>query len=401
MPLYFVLTVTIMNRTEFEYLAERFLNGNISPEEEKLLMSHYDTLQQENSSWDQSYMGIQDEVKALLYEKVLSEIARYEVLDQHNKRGSVFFNWKVAAVFVAIVSAALFFYVKIPREQNVKNDKRVPLNQDILPGGNKAVLTLADGSHITLDSGGMRGVATQGNIIADKSKDGGLVYRIVKDDRAAKNGKPIYNTISTPVSGQYQVVLSDDTRVWLNAKSSIKFPIAFVGNERSVEVKGEAYFEVAQDKKRPFKVYSGNQLVEVLGTHFNVNAYNDEAEIKTTLLEGVVKISSGRQDKVLKPGQQSRLSGKTGEMHVVKVDIEEAISWKNGYFIFDNEDIHSVMRKIARWYDVEVVYANGQISENFGGTVSKFENVSQVLKILETTGTIHFKIEGRRIIVMQ
>ena len=145
---------------------------------------------------------------------------------------------------------------------------------------------------------------------------------------------------------------------------------------------------------------SGTQQLEVLGTHFNVNAYDDEAEIKTTLLEGRVRVSARGQTAILKPGQQARLSGSTGQMDVVKVDIEEAVSWKNGYFIFDNEEIHSVMRKISRWYGVEVVYANAQISENFGGTISKFENVSQVLKILEATGTIHFKIEGRKIIVM-
>jgi transmembrane sensor len=401
MPPYLVLTVITMNRTEFEHLAEKFLNGNISQEEEKLLTAHYDALQEEKGSWNQNYMGVQDEVKAHLYSKVLDEIAKYEKLDRQNKGGNIFFYWKAAAVFIAIVSAVLFFYVKPLGVPTVKNNKPDLVNHDILPGGNKAVLTLADGSQITLDSTRTGAINAQGNIIIDKNKDGELVYRIAESNHVTEEDKLVYNTISTPVTGQYQIVLSDDTRVWLNAKSSIKFPIAFTSHERRVEIEGEAYFEVTRDKKKPFKVYSGNQVVEVLGTHFNVNAYEDEEEIKTTLLEGAVKISSGKLNRLLKPGQQARLSGRTGEMHIVKVDMEEAVSWKNGYFIFDNEDIRSVMRKISRWYGVEVVYTNEQISENFGGTVSKFENVSQVLKILEATGTIHFKIEGRRIIVMQ
>lgn len=390
-----------MDRTEFERLAEKFLNGNASPEEEKLLMAYYDALQEEKSSWDQDSMGEQDQVKQTLFDRILDEIARYRSVDKRNRNRRIFFSWKAAAVFVAIVSAILFFYVKTPPGYIAGKNKPDPVNHDILPGGNKAVLTLADGSQITLDSAAMGTVTAQGNIIIDKDKEGNLVYRMTDNNPLAENDKPIYNTISTPVTGQYQVVLSDDTRVWLNAGSSIRFPIAFAPDERSVTIKGEAYFEIAHDKKRPFKVYSGTQLVEVLGTHFNINAYDDEEEIKTTLLEGSVRISSGKLSRTLKPGQQARFSDRTGEMNIVKVDIEEAVSWKNGYFVFEDEDIRSVMRKISRWYGVEVVYLNDQINEKFGGTVSKFENVSQVLKILEATGTIHFKIEGRRIIVMQ
>jgi len=375
-----------MNRTEFEHLAEKFLKGNISPDEEQRLSEHYDALQKEEGRWDEHLMGAQEEVKDSLYGKIVDEIGYYKKLDRYNRRSNVFLSWKAAAVFTAIVSAAaLFFYLKPPGAQKVKNDIAKQDYRDIGPGGSKAVLTLADGSQIALDS-----IVT-----------GDQVYRVAADKPLTQNEQPVYNTISTPLRGQYQLVLADGSRVWLNAGSSIKFPLAFTDSERSVEVKGELYFEVMQDKKRPFKVYSGQQQLEVLGTHFNVNAYDDEEEIKTTLLEGAVKVSSGNISRILKPGQQSRLSGRTGEMNVVKVDLEEAISWKNGYFIFDNEDIHSVMRKISRWYGVEVVYANEHISENFGGTVSKFENVSQVLKILEATGTIHFKIEGRRIIVMQ
>jgi ferric-dicitrate binding protein FerR (iron transport regulator) len=157
---------------------------------------------------------------------------------------------------------------------------------------------------------------------------------------------------------------------------------------------------VAKDKKRPFKVLSDDQVVEVLGTHFNVNAYRDEANIKTTLAKGSVKVSSNGISNTITPGQQVRLSRKSHDMNIVAVDTEAAISWKDGLFVFNNEDIHSIMRKISRWYGVDVVFQN-DINENFGGVISKFENVSQVLKLLEVTETIHFKIEKRRITVMK
>lgn len=377
-----------MDRKEFEHLAEQFLKGKLSTEEERRLFEHYDALQQEEHGWDESTMGVKDEVQNGVYDKVLQEIAEHRAPEAYRKSGNIFLSWKAAAALIAMVSvAALFFYVKTPAEKTLEKEEAPGLVQDIGPGGNKAVLTLADGSQIALDSAGPE-----------------AVYHMKAVAPSAANEQPAYNTISTPLSGQYQLVLADGSKVWLNAGSSIRFPIAFSQTERSVAIKGEVYFEIAKDNKRPFRVQSRSQQLEVLGTHFNVNAYDDEAEIKTTLLEGSVKVKvkggAYGQTAVLKPGQQARLSGSTGQMDVVKVDIEEAVSWKNGYFIFDNEEIHSVMRKISRWYGVEVVYANAQLSENFGGTISKFENVSQVLKILEATGTIHFKIEGRKIIVM-
>jgi transmembrane sensor len=385
-----------MNRTEFEHLAKKYLEGTISPEEEKLLSAHYDVLQQKVIPWDQHDMGMPDEVKIELYNKVLSEIAAYDGSESKHKRSFKLFNWSVAAALISIVSMALFFYMKEPARQVVKNTKSVM--NDVLPGGNKAVLILADGSEVNLDNADEGILTTQGNIIIDKNKDGQLVYRI---NANAKPVKQNYNIIRTPAGGQYQLELSDHTRVWLNAGSSIKFPTVFSGTERLVTLEGEAYFEVSKDKQHPFRVATAHQLVEVLGTHFNVNAYSDEAVVKTTLLEGSVRIVYGDLSKVIKPGEQARLSGESGKMEIAKVDLEEAVSWKNGYFLFDNEDIHSVMRKISRWYNVEVVFLNDQMDERFGGTVSKFGNVSQVLKILEATGSIHFKIEGRRITVMQ
>lgn len=394
-----------MNKIEFYNLVTRYLAGTASPEEEKLLLRYYDFLQENQLSWDEDRMGNYGEVKREVYRKALNEIAGHEKISKPNKISYLFSNWRVAvaaaSTIVILLSAVAWFQLKSPAEQIAKeNDKPAPVMRDIAPGGNKAILTLADGSQVVLEDASNGAITQQSNVTISKTKNGQLVYRAGGDGQPAENKIPAFNTIKTPVGGQYRVVLSDGTKVWLNSGSSIKFPVTFIGNERSVEIEGEAYFEVAKDKKRPFKVVSDDQVVEVLGTHFNVNAYRDEANIKTTLAEGSVKVSSDGVSNTITPGQQVRLSRKSHAMNIVAVDTEAAISWKDGLFVFNDEDIHSIMRKISRWYGVEVVFQN-DINEKFGGVISKFENVSQVLKILEVTETIHFKIEKRRITVMK
>ncbi|HWW40381.1 FecR family protein, partial [Pedobacter sp.] len=199
---------------------------------------------------------------------------------------------------------------------------------------------------------------------------------------------------------QYQLKLPDGTLVWLNSASSLRFPTQFAGKERSVELDGEAYFEVAKNKEMPFKVHVRAMEVRVLGTHFNVMAYDDEESISTTLLEGSVKVSNALQTAVIRPGQQASLKKSSGILGVEEVNTVEAIAWKNGKFLFADEDIETIMRRISRWYNVEVEYRGNLSDKNFAGSISRYENVSEVLKMLELTGTIHFKVEGRRIIVM-
>ena len=391
-----------MNKIEFYNLVTSYLAGTASAEEEKLLLRYYDFLQENQLSWDEDRMGDYEEVKKTVYRKALNEIAGHEK-GKHNKISYLFLNWRVAAasIIIILLSTVTWFQLKSPAEQVVKaDDKRVADTHDIAPGSNKAILTLADGSQVVLEDAHNGDITRQKNVTISKTKNGQLVYRAGGTVRPAENKIPAFNTIKTPVGGQYRVVLSDGTKVWLNSGSSIKFPVTFVGNERSVEIEGEAYFEVAKDKKKPFKVFSDDQVVEVLGTHFNVNAYKDEANIKTTLAEGSVKVSSDGVSNMITPGQQARLSRKSHAMNIVAVDTDAAISWKDGLFVFNDEDIHSIMRKVSRWYGVEVVFQN-DINEKFGGVISKFENVSQVLKILEVTETIHFKIEKRRITVMK
>jgi ferric-dicitrate binding protein FerR (iron transport regulator) len=280
---------------------------------------------------------------------------------------------------------------------------------DALPGGNKAMLTLNDGSVIVLDSAKNGMLGEQGNAQVLK-KDGMLEYKKGNAQKAIGNTQlsaPVsYNTLSTPRGGQYQLVLPDGSKVWLNAASSIRFPTAFTGNEREVELTGEAYFEITSHqlqsgKKMPFKVLvlsAGtdglNAAIEVLGTHFNVNAYKDEETIRTTLLEGKVKVALRGVDKeaMLNPGEQAIMSMRTIKT-VHDIDTEEAVAWKNGLFFFDNVDIQTIMRQLSRWYKVSVVY-NGKIpNRRFTGQVSRNANLSQVLKILELS-KIHFTIEG-------
>ncbi|HET9280085.1 MAG TPA: FecR family protein, partial [Flavitalea sp.] len=272
------------------------------------------------------------------------------------------------------------------------NDQR--FKDDVAPGGDKAILTLADGSTVVLDDAQNGTLAQQGSSKIIKL-DGKLVY-----DPANKNSREVvYNTITTPNGGQYQLELPDGSLVWLNATSSIHFPTSFVGKERRVEITGEAYFEIAKNRDMPFIVTVNNAEVQVLGTHFNVNAYNDEENVKTTLLEGSVKFVSGDNINMLKPGQQSQLAN-NGLIKVVNnVDVEEVVAWKNGMFDFENAGIETVMRQLSRWYDVDVEY-NGKTDDLFIAEMRRNIKLSDALKALELTGKVKFDIQGKKIIVM-
>lgn len=285
--------------------------------------------------------------------------------------------------------------------------KEKPLyKNDIKPGGNKATLTLADGTKIILDNAAEGAITRQGNTTVIKLDKGKLAYNMQTVSKVPVNA-PLYNTLTTPRGGQYIVTLPDGTTVWLNASTSLRFPTAFIGNERKVDIKGEAYFEVAKNEAMPFIVTAENSEIKVLGTHFNVSAYADDKVLKTTLLEGSVEFSvanqagNGNEAATIKlqPGQQAQLD-EANTLKVVEADTQEAIAWKNGFFIFNNEDIESIMQKISRWYDVKVVYDVNNPNMQFTGNISRAENVSEVLRVLELTEIVHFKIEGKTITVL-
>ncbi|HZW69216.1 MAG TPA: FecR domain-containing protein, partial [Hanamia sp.] len=266
----------------------------------------------------------------------------------------------------------------------------------LAPGGNKAILTLANGSQIILSNAQNGALAQQGNTKVVKLDDGKLAYR---QDEITVAPVIEYNTVSTPRGGQYQLTLSDGSKVWLNAASAITFPTAFAGKERKVEIKGEAYFEVTHDASKPFEVTVNGMQVAVLGTHFNINAYDDEGNTKTTLLEGSVKVSKGNLHRIIVPGEQAVINNLSDIINVNNdANLDAVIAWKNGKFYFDHSNIRTVMNQISRWYNVDIEYS-GNVSKIFGGTISRNVSASNVFRILEATGGVHFKIEGKKVIV--
>lgn len=304
------------------------------------------------------------------------------------------YRWVAAALLLLIASSVVFLNLGKKETTYSSNPARV-IEQDRLPGGDRAVLTLSDGRTILLDSASNGMLAHQGATDVIKKDDGQLVY----NSADGQSNEIAYNTLQTPRGGQYKITLPDGTKVWLNAASSLKYPVVFVGNERKVEITGEAYFEVAKDAAKPFKVQLNNMEVEVLGTHFNINGYTDEDAVKTTLLEGKVKVLASNTAKYLAPGQQAQLKS-SGNIDVTNdVNLEETVAWKDGNFQFESSDIKTVMRQLARWYDVEVSY-KGTINKHFVGSISRDVKLSQVLSMLQQTGEVKFKIEGKNLIVM-
>jgi transmembrane sensor len=390
-------------------LFRKYLDNQCSPEELKELLQHFNAGENEillrsliaerleliDKDDDQSKWTLAtDKVYVAIKKHINGE--KIKVVPVFRKRW-----FQIAAAAVLILCGFVLYNMvgknNSPQQEIVKTKTE---QQDIAPGGNKAVLTLADGSQIILDSAANGNLASQGNAKVIKL-DGQLAY-----NTSGSSTEVLYNTITTPKGGQYQLVLADGSKVWLNAASSLRYPATFSGNERKVELTGEGYFEIAKNSSMPFRVnVAGKSEVEVLGTHFNINAYSDEVSINTTLLEGIVKVSatgSGlttKDSKLLSPGQQAQQNS-TGQIAVKKNnDIDEVMAWKNGKFIFQDADIQSIMRQIERWYDVEVSFNGNITKEQFVGLIPRNVNISQILKMLEKTGTVKFEIVGKKVIV--
>lgn len=307
-------------------------------------------------------------------------------------------KFAAAAVLLMVGSITAIYYrqsetVKYAVSGQVKSST-------IVPGGNKAFLTLADGRKISLTDAASGEIAKQEGLSIHKTADGQLVYAVADQEKRDREGASAFNTIETPKGGKYQVNLPDGTKVWLNSSSSLRYPTKFENERRVVELKGEGYFEVAKRKVK-FLVETGGQEVEVLGTHFNISSYADEKDTQTTLLEGSVRVNiTDRAEKIsrlLKPGEQSLVT-ESGIL-VRAADMEAVMAWKNGDFVFKKEDLKSIMNKIARWYDVEVVYSENLDHLKFGGYVSRSKSISSVLKVMESTGKVKFSIEGKKVIV--
>lgn len=312
---------------------------------------------------------------------IISPVHRIHFL----KRG--WFRYAAAAVFILAIAGITYLFV--PRSEKT-NIAAVPYKGDIVPGRNGAVLTLSNGQKIILDSAGNGLVISDGKVQIIK-KDGEISYQ-------GKTAEVVYNTIATDKGRQWTVTLPDGSKVWLNAASSIHYPLTFTGNERVVEITGEAYFEVVHNARQPFKVKAGNQVIEDIGTAFNVNAYTDEAAVKTTLIEGSVKVTGGSASVIIKPGEQaSRINGSTA-IEVSPADVEATIAWKNGIFKLSNSDVASIMRQVSRWYDIEVTYKGNVPGGTISGEVPRNLNLSEVLKVLALSG-VQCEIEGRKLTV--
>jgi transmembrane sensor len=364
-------------------LLQKYLDGKASQEEQAIVESW----QLEFPLADHEVLGAEETAADL--EEVRMNLLK---LSGYRKPFRLWPRIAAAAALVLIVSG-LYLY-----NRDTTSNDGVPYASNISPGGNKAYLILADGKRIALTDAANGTLARQAGVQITKTEDGQLVYTVLENKSAAA----LYNTIETPKGGQYQVSLPDGTRVWLNAASSLKYPASFSSvKERRVELSGEAYFEVAHNKAVPFIVTTDRQAVTVLGTHFDINSYANETRVKTTLLEGSVRVNALRpgtepdlNGTVLKPNQQSVLT--SGTISVQNVEGAYEIAWKNGFFMFNYENLEQVMMKISRWYDIDVRYEDEDVKQQiFLGTVSRFENISKVLNMLEKTGNVKFLIEGK------
>jgi hypothetical protein len=384
-------------------LIEKYQAGTASSIEKKQLNDWYYSFNDQEVdlilSETDSELALEERIRERILETIRKNKGQKEVKALQNR-------WlmpAIAASFILLFSVGILWkFGTFSTSPSIVSSKIVTHKkvQDIAPGGNKAILTLMDGSSLILDSTANGTISHQGSVSIQKLENGQLAYNL-NENGLKESG--LYNTISTPRGGQYHITLSDGSKIWLNAASSIRFPVAFTGKTRKVEITGEAYFEVAKNKEMPFHVIVGSSEIEVLGTHFNINSYNDESAIKTTLLEGSVKVSNNLEGTkstsvYLVPGQQAGIS-KDGKISVSNnADFEETLAWKNGRFHFKSADLNSILRQISRWYNVDIEY-NGKVDLHFSGQLTRNENVSKVLEKLELTGEVNFKIDGNKIIV--
>lgn len=396
-----------MNQDQLTALLEKFRTGTLNPEEKSMLagiLRNSDDRADLEAVIDKVIMEISkqakddDETRELIYQQIaLAKEELNEPAIVMNIRPRIRLWQKIAIAASVIVVLAVGGYLLLNKNDDKPGIAEVSEEIDVKsPAINRAMIKLADGRVVYLDSAANGQLAVQDNVKLIKLANGKISYQ-----SAVGSGQPtelIYNTLTNPRGSKViDMALADGSHVWLNAGSSVTYPIAFTGNERKVSITGEAYFEVAHDKTKPFYVTKGNMQVQVLGTRFNVNAYDDEQEIKVTLLEGAVKVHKGDQIGLLKPGEQAQVAG---DINVIKgVDLENVMAWKNGLFDCNGLDLATILRQAARWYDVEVVYQSKPTTEIYMGSIPRNVKLSELLKILQLSG-VKFSIEGQKLIVM-
>jgi len=382
-----------MNTDQIIQLAERIALGMASEDDVRLFSEYCDAGMPAAQLWSEPDMGNLETTRVEMINTLHERITRSARIRRLQR-----LKWAAAAAVLLFFAGSTFYYYAQQRgNKTVASISPSPVN--IPPGGNKALLTLANGTTIVLDSAANGLLAQQGNSKVLKTNNGQLAYNTANE----KPTEVLYNTLATPRGGQYQLVLPDGSKVWLNAASSIRYPTTFTGTERKVEISGEAYLEVVKNKTMPFIVKLGSPAgvkgeVRVLGTQFNVNTYDDEPVVKTTLLEGAVQVKKDAASAILKPGQQSQLAG-TGKLSVVNdADVEEVMAWKNGKMLYRHAGIEAIMRQAARWYDVDVVFKD-RVEDTYTASVPRNVPISQLLEVLELNSGVHFTIEGKKITI--
>jgi len=376
----------VKDKIRLQELAHKYLQDNLTKKEKNEFDEWFNQTTEEPLEIPALYANDEAAHKQIIFNRIKEELG--------TKRSGVFTLWRgiAAAILVIVAVGTGLLYFK-GNTKSVELTVKVNKN-DIAPGNSQATLTLANGKRIILSS------VVNGELLKDaggevqKNSKGELIYKQLANVESLESG---YHTLTTAKGEQSQVILPDNSHVWLNSASSVKFPINFARlKERKVFITGEAYFEVTKDKIKPFKVVSDGQLVTVYGTHFNINSYKDEAGTRTTLVEGSVDVNGT----LLKPKQQA--INENGGIKVTSADVENVIAWKNGYFRFKSETLGSIMRKVSRWYDVDVVFQSPSLKDiEFGGIMTKYVNVSKVLEKLELTGEASFELKGRTIIIKE
>lgn len=388
---------------DLKKLYHKFLSRQCSPEEIQELMDHF------------HLKGAESELNELILAQLESaneEAQDTEAVDlvlQHN-RESIHqkinqdlaiqpSSWRIylrAAAVLGLITACSWYFFSANTDPKLLGNK-ILASGDIGPGSTRARLILSNGESIDLENASDGDVVSKNGESYAKILGGKLTCLLQSED----NNDTAFNTISTPKGGVYELVTPDGSKIWLNASSELKFPSTFAAGKRVVELKGEAYFEIAKDKKRPFIVRTAGQETEVLGTHFNINNYADELATTTTLLEGSVRVhpSNSAKGVMLSPGQQSVL--KDQQLRVQKADESAALDWMNGKMVFKNETLKSIMRKVSRWYGVEV-QIKGDIGDlEFWGAVSRNNNLSSILNYLKETEDLDYSISGKNVTIFK
>lgn len=396
-------------RTYYRQLLQHYLNGTLDRDEVEELFEYI-----AGNEGDQEYFFDEVDFEAFnkklvqnskppkdagirMFRRFQAGINGENVIENKKSSPHSFFiyllngHWRIASVLLLLIAGGYFWF----RQPSAKTPTPDLVQTVITPGGNRAVLTLSNGTKVNLDSLPSGQTIMQGKSHAMNVHNGLLTYTAINSQWQSGN-KITYNTLTTPRGGQYKLILSDGTKVWLNAASSIRYPTIFSQNERRVEITGEAYFEIEKNANKPFRVVTDKATVEVLGTHFDLRAYPDGTSVETTLLKGAVRVYYDNQSVVLNPGQQAKLHRNSTAIDVLQVDTSMAVAWKNGEFSFSNTDIYEVMRQLSRWYDVDVHYRDS-VTVLLNGHIKRDVEVTKVFKILALTKEVNFHISGRNI----